>query len=204
MFFATGFLRFDVCFCAQVITQDDVRDLINCLIQLQWPGLGLWGQARHGTPQHLDVHLFINHNGVAGHTAIRINGNPAANRNAITVVVAGVIAAINNEIIRRANWKRGRQMITTPIVLDTLLNASNQDVRLRPALGIMNFFKSQATKVLMNGMRCFLIAIPSRNNLQVLDGVTVADNGAARMAKKLAIWLPANVHMTAPRTVYLR
>jgi hypothetical protein len=89
---------------AMQLTANDADDVNNALLALADGEEGMWTQHRSGIPpnqpqQILQQHLFINHNGAVGHTAIvTAAGAPYPNANGISGAVAGVVGALNGHI----------------------------------------------------------------------------------------------------------
>lgn len=91
----------------QVVNVNNAKALITCLDALTNGNDGFWVQNRtNGGGQTLRDHLFANHSGLAGHSMIiqPAAGNLIyANSTALATAIAGVVGAINNEILRRVN-----------------------------------------------------------------------------------------------------
>ena len=184
----------------QVVNVNNAKDLITCLDELTDGNGGFWVQNRtNGGGQTLRDHLFFNHSGRDGHSMIvqPAAGNLIyANSTDLATAIAGVVGAINNEILRRVN------RVGTPLANFTALR--NGFVRnalpARQTKAILNFFGSH-TKALD---RRFGISLSQDINLppNAPRVVPITRTNPTRAPKKLWIYLP-NGNQRIPETVFL-
>lgn len=183
----------------QVVNVNNAKALITCLGELTDGDGGFWVKNRtNGGGQTLRDHLFDNHSGRAGHSKIIQPGDGNliyANSKALATAVAGVVDAINKEILRRVN------RVGTPLENFTALRNGFVDDALpaRQTQAILGFFRSH-TKAL--GRR-FGISLSQDINLPpAAPKVVPTIRTPIRAPKKLWIYLP-NGNQIIPETVFL-
>lgn len=196
---------------APVREDADIDDLLDCLVNLDTSTSALWNAARfNGHGQTLANHLFVNHNGATGHTAIRRQTTHVvafSDQTEITQAVSQFVHIVNIEVLRQANLNAVG--VHNPVVtLNTLTRTvgNNDTIRAR----IRRFFAGNASMSNANGLRCFSISLPFQYNIPT--NITLEDIGTIpdrptipgqRPCRTIRIWLPRTQGNRTPATIFL-
>ncbi|MDR2067997.1 MAG: hypothetical protein LBP41_03350 [Holosporaceae bacterium] len=188
------------CLVANPVTFADAGDLLFCLNLLTNGNAGRWTAARaNGGGQTLRNHLFQNHNGAVGHTAVvQANGIAYANDNAIANAVALIVTAVNNEILRRVN-----NTVGPALTFQNLANNFN-NLPLQRQNAVLAFFNSHTKRGIGAAIRRFGISLQQGMALPAAVQIRKIPGTVATAPQKLWIYLPAAAQLaTTPETVYL-
>lgn len=182
------------------VSINDASNLLTCLNSLTDGNMNGWGAVRaNGNGQTLRDHLFQNHNGADGHTAVvQANGENYHKAIEIANAVAQIVITVNQEILRRV------QNANAGVVVDNfqILANSFANLPLRQQQVVLGFFNSHTKRRPGAQMRRFGISL--RQDTEPPAAVRIRKNGIIIAPRKLWIYLPAAAQLaTTPETVYL-